>query len=263
MLRWLKELDRILRGEATQAAALRQGTIPVVAEQLAAGVLLLGLVYGLCMGSYAVFSRDEPEFRQLVASVLKVPALLFLTVLVTFPSLYVFSALAGCRLTLPAMLRLVAVALSVLAAVLASLGPIVAFFSLTTSNYPFVVLLNVAVFVVAWVLGVGFLLQALHRLSGIDSADAPRAAIPPEQAGVHNPEPAAAVPAERPGRVVTSFVKLVFYLWVVTFAFVGAQMSWVLRPMVGNPQEPFVWFAGRDSSSFFEGLWQALVNLFG
>jgi hypothetical protein len=253
MLRWLKELDRILRGDATKVAALRQGTIPVLAEQLTAGILVLGLIYGLCMGSYAVFIRDEPEFRQLLASMLKVPALLFLSVLVTFPSLYVFSALAGCRLTLPAMLRLMVVALSVLAAVLASLGPIVAFFSLTTANYSFMVLLNIVVFAVAWVLGVGFLLQALHRLSELDGDT---------NSTPSSTDPDTAVEPAPTGRVVPPFVKLVFYFWVVIFAVVGAQMSWVLRPMIGNPEEPFMWFSPRDSSHFLDGLGRAFIQLF-
>ena len=43
--------------------------------------------------------------------------------------------------------------LAVNLAVLASLGPIVLFFSLTTKSYPFIQLLNVAMFTVAGVLG--------------------------------------------------------------------------------------------------------------
>ena len=50
-----------------------------------------------------------------------------------------------------------------MATVLASLGPIVAFFSLSTTSYPFMLLFNVAVFSVSGVLGLTFLLQTLQH----------------------------------------------------------------------------------------------------
>src|SRR5437868_12466167 len=102
---------------------------------------------------------------QMIAAILKVPALFFLTLLVTFPSLYVFSALMGSRLTVNSTLRLLVAALAVMLAVLSSLGPIVAFFSFTTTSYPFMVLLNVVVFSISGVLGLAFLLQTLRRLA--------------------------------------------------------------------------------------------------
>ena len=95
----------------------------------------------------------------------KVPALFFLTLVVTFPSLYVFNALVGSRLALGSVLRLLVAALAVMVAVLSSLGPIVAFFSVSTTSYPFMVLLNVVVFGVSGVLGLIFLLQTLQRSS--------------------------------------------------------------------------------------------------
>ena len=80
---------------------------------------------------------------QVVASMVKVPALFFLTLLVTLPSLYVFNALVGSRLTLAAVVKLLLATLGVIVAVLASLGPIVAFFSVSTTSYPFILLFNV------------------------------------------------------------------------------------------------------------------------
>ena len=80
----------------------------------------------------------------------------------TFPSLYVFNALVGSRLTLRVVLQLLIAALAVNLAVLASMGPIVAFFSFSTTSWPFMVLLNVLVFAVSGVLGMAFLLQTLH-----------------------------------------------------------------------------------------------------
>ena len=49
--------------------------------------------------------------------------------------------------------------------------------------------------------------------------------------------------------------------WVVLFGLVGAQMGWVLRPFIGKPGLPFVWFRGRESN-FFEAVWSAFLSLF-
>ena len=74
----------------------------------------------------------------------------------TLPSLYVFNALVGSRLTLAAVVKLLLATLGVIVAVLASLGPIVAFFSVSTTSYPFILLFNVAIFASAGFLGMLF-----------------------------------------------------------------------------------------------------------
>ena len=256
MWKWVQALDGVLRGEATRPSRLRDGQVPVPLGGLAMLGLLLGAAYGFCMGWFAVVSRDPPQYTQILASAVKVPALFFLTLLVTFPSLYVFNALAGSRLGGPALLRLLVAALAVTLAVLASFGPIVAFFALTTNSYPFILLLNVLLFAVAGVLGLGFLLQTMHRLTLPDAAGPP-------------PVPGAADLAERagalervPGRPTGRPVRTVFGCWVIAFGLVGAQMSWVLRPFVGAPDRPFTWFRPRESN-FFEAVRRTLADLFG
>src|SRR6266567_8079819 len=109
-------------------------------------------------GPMVVGTRTD-GVKQLAASVVKVPMLFLLTLLITFPSLYVFNALIGSRLSLGAMLRLLIAAMSVMLALLSSFGPIVAFFAASTTSYPFMKLLNVIVFAIAGFLGLAFLLQ--------------------------------------------------------------------------------------------------------
>jgi hypothetical protein len=165
----LGELDRILRGELTQVSSLRRGGIDVSPGRLSIIIVVLGMVYGICMGTFALFRLKEPHAWQMVASMVKIPLLFYLTLLVTLPSLYVFNALVGSRLTLGTVVRLLVASLGVMVAVLASLGPIVAFFSVSTTSYPFMVLFNVVVCSVSGALGLTFLLQTLHRLSILDS----------------------------------------------------------------------------------------------
>ena len=158
----LGELDRILRGELTQVSSLQRGGIAVSARRLTVVIVILGMVYGICMGTFALFRMKGPHAWQIVASMVKIPLLFYLTLLVTLPSLYVFNALVGSRLTLKTVVRLLIASLGVMVAVLASLGPILAFFSVSTTSYPFMVLFNVVVCGVSGGLGLLFLLQTLR-----------------------------------------------------------------------------------------------------
>jgi hypothetical protein len=257
MGRWLYELDQILRGETTRLAVLRSGNIDVSIGGLSAVQVVLSVLYGFFMGWFALTNREAPEYRQVVAAMLKVPALFFLTLLITFPSLYVFNALVGSRLTPVSLLRLLVAALGVNVAILASFGPIVAFFSVTTTSYDFMGLLNVLFFGVAGALGLAFLLQTLQRLT--IAPQKPLAVEPPETADA--PEPSVGPLERAEGHLLGRNVRIVFYCWILLFGLVGTQLSWVLRPFIGDPNQPFQWFRPRQSH-FFEAVWKALYHLF-
>lgn len=274
MGRWLSDLDQILRGDVTRLSSLRRGSVELSLSGLVAVIVLLGMIYGLCMGSYALFKGGGPSFIQVFASMVKVPLLFLLTLIVTFPSLYVFNALVGSRLSAVSVLQLLIAALGVMLAVLASFGPIVAFFSVSSTSYPFMQLLNVAVFAIAGFLGLKFLLLTLHRLSVIKSEimETTDATVekPPSAATIEKQPSAPDQPKSKEpegaldwveGQILGRNVRTVFQVWVVVFALVGAQMGWVLRPFIGNPDTPFTWFRVRESS-FFEAVLGALNSVF-
>jgi hypothetical protein len=181
---------------------------------------------------------------------MKVPALFLLTLFVTFPSMYVFSALAGSRMRFADTIGLMVAAILIMLTVLASLGPIVAFFSVSTPNYPFMVLLNVVMFAISGLLGLRFLLQTLRRI-GVASAPAPPAA-PTELT-----EPV--VPHREPAPLDTA--RVIFRIWVIVFSLVGAQMGWVLRPWLGAPGRQFEWIRPREQN-IFVGIVNKIVELF-
>lgn len=253
LLQGVRDLDLILRGELTRPSSLRNGRVEVAPGRLSRVIVALCMIHGLCMATFAVFSRNGPALGQVVATMVKVPLLFYLTLLVTLPSLYVFNALVGSRLTFSAVVRLLVATLGVNVAVLSSLGPIVAFFSVSTTSYPFMVLFNVAVFAIAGFLAQAFLLQTLQRLSMaqtlVESA--------PEVADAETPSAIRPLSDQFLGR----HVKTIFRLWMVVFGLVGAQMGWVLRPFIGNPDVPFTWFRGRQSN-FFEAVLHTLGSLF-
>lgn len=279
MWKSVQALDRILKGESTRLGDLRRGTLDIPLGGLSVVILLLGAFYGACMGAYGIITRHgQPDaaegYKQLLGSAVKVPALFFLTLCVTFPSLYVFNALVGSRLSIGALLRLMVAALAVMMALLAAFGTITVFFAVSTDSYAFMVLLNVLLFAVAGVMGLGFLLQTLHRLynaqiaippprpASLGSMPEPGAtpgAYPPPQDDLRElPEPGALDRLD--GQVSSANVRTVFKIWVVVFALVGAQMGWVLRPFIGDPSKDFTFFRQRESN-FFQDVFRKFTDL--
>jgi hypothetical protein len=178
---WLHALDQILRGETTHPSLLRETSLRIPLFGMSLLIVAMALSYGFCMGMFPGCSMNDPSPMRWLACTVKIPALFLLTLCVTFPSLYVVNALVGSRLQLPDVLQLLVAALAVNLAVLASAGPIVAFFSFSTTSSPFMVLLNVLVFAISGMLGMAFLLQTLHRMSTIPKLPRPaerRLAVP-------------------------------------------------------------------------------------
>ncbi|HRX87332.1 MAG TPA: hypothetical protein P5572_20085 [Phycisphaerae bacterium] len=255
MRTWLRQLDDLLRGRATSPESLVEGRIALPARRFVVLAIVLGGVFGFFMGWYAYLRGSPDSAWQVLASMVKLPALFLLTLVVTFPSLYVFNALMGCRLSFMATLRLLIGAILVNVTVAASLGPILGFFTLSTTSYPFMILLNVALLAVAGVVALGFLLHTLRRLSlprwqEIESAG-PEAADRPGGAG-RAPD---VVDAEQYAQA-----RSIFRVWVLIYGLVGAQMGWLLRPFIGNPNIPFEWFRSREGN-FFSAVMQQLHNL--
>ena len=106
MLAWFKQLDDLLRGRKTGPEILADGRIELPLSGFVPMAILLGATYGFFMGWYAFLTREPAIYMPLLASAIKLPALFLVTLIVTFPSLYVFNALVGCRLSFGATLRL-------------------------------------------------------------------------------------------------------------------------------------------------------------
>ncbi|HYC78617.1 MAG TPA: hypothetical protein VEI02_13400 [Planctomycetota bacterium] len=292
------EIDRLLRGRLTAEQDLREGRIGGASRAFALASVLLGVVYGAFMGIYGATRNVRPSWEQWLATTVKLPLLFLLTLAVTFPSLYVFSALKGSRLGLSDTVRLLLAAIAVNLAVLASFGPVTAFFTVSTHSYPFMVLLNVAFCAISGFVGVGFLRKCLRILFESPNRAAPPAppappapatpdatAPAPEGDGVPRgadasgafddvpPSPVRDLAAEwealrrraaplapRPQPVDPAGA--VFRVWAMIFAVVGAQMGWILRPFIGAPNREFEWFRKGRESNVFEAIVGAFRNLF-
>jgi hypothetical protein len=245
MMTWFKHLDRLLRGEHTRTEQLAAGRFELPLRTFIPLAIGLGATYGFFMGWYALSAHWGEQtqgqgWKQLFAGMVKLPALFLLTLLVTFPSLYVFNALVGTRLTFVAAMRLLIAAIVVNLAVAASLGTILAFFTLSTTSYHFMVVLNVILLGISGCVGLGFLLQTLRRLTPEDPL----------------------APPVNPEAPKNEAANTTFYVWIVIYALVGMQMGWLLRPFIGFPGSKFEWFRDREGN-FFQGLFDNIQRMLG
>jgi hypothetical protein len=49
--------------------------------------------------------------------------------------------------------------------------------------------------------------------------------------------------------------------WLVVYAFVGIQMAWVLRPFIGNPDQPTRFFREESWGNAYEVIFDLMVSL--
>ncbi len=190
--------------------------------------LLLGIIislsafYGFVMGASSGWS-------QMLASAIKVPVLYLLTILVCYPVLYVVIVIMGSRLSFLQTLCLILLALGLNAVLLASCAPIIFFFTVTGANYHFLKLLNVAIFAFGGCWGMLGLWRGLVAMC--------------EQSDLY------------PRQAVR-----ILQIWLLVFAFVGMQMTWCLRPFVGNPEMEFQIFRAQHGN-FYEDVVKSAVQL--
>lgn len=263
----LKQLDSLLRGEATRSEVLRTGDIAIHPGQLFIVNLVLGIMAGFCLGWFALVNKQFEGVWQVVSCMIKVPALFLLTFLVTLPSLYVFNAIFQSRLGFWGVVKLLLATLAIIHALIASLGPIIAFFSLTTESYGFMVLFTVFVFGTSGAFGMYFLLKTLKQMTQLlDEAAQPTQDVDELEDADHTKSMKEIHQAVREQEVldhqISKRVRSIFSVWLLLFMVVGMQMAWILRPFLGNPSEPFMWFRARNGN-FFQSFVQTLQGLLG
>jgi len=186
-----------------------------------------GLAYGAVMGAFGGVSGDRPW--QVAYSALKTPLLLLGTSLIAWPSFFVFNTLVGLRRDFARATTALMAAQAGLAIALASLAPLTVVWYASSSDYGDALRFNGAMFAVACFAG-QWLLRDHYRL--LIESD----------------------PRHR----------WMFWLWLAIYVFVAIQMSWVLRPFVGDPNAPVEFFRREKWGNAYlvvgRLIYDALVN---
>ena len=218
-------IETILRNRYQFFAEIREGVglSEKMRAMLISSLAFLAL-YGAVMGS-------THSLWQALSSAVKLPLLFLATLVVCSPTLYFFNVLFGSNQSLTQNIALTLTAITVTAVLLVSFAPIVMFFLLTTSQYQFFKLLNVAVFAVSGSMGVLFLSQGMRVVSA----------------------------SMKEGAIARNRV---LQLWIVVYAFVGSQMAWTLRPFIGAPSIQFELFR-QLGGNFYFNIVASLGEIFG
>jgi hypothetical protein len=179
-----------------------------------------GLVTGLATQSWV----------RIISNPAKVPLVLVATLCLCLPSLYIFSSYLGSRRSFLQTVALGFTATAIIGVILAAFVPITWFLTFTAPHsHALHVLVNVAVFGIAGLVGVQFLFQGARRLFE------------------HTPQLGAQM----------TFLRA----WVVLYGLVGLQMGYLFRPFFGASD---VWITGREpgEESVFTGLGRYVQQLF-
>lgn len=218
-------VERILRNRTEFFQEIREGT--ELREKMRAMIIsciTFFALYGAVMGS-------SHSLWQTMSSAVKLPILFLATLFVCVPSLYFFSLLFGSNQSLGQNFAVILTGITVTSVLLLSCAPITLFFLLTTSQYQFFKLLNVAIFAISGVLGVVFLYQGMKIVSG------------PDKEG-------------------TGTRKWILYMWMFVYAFVGSQMAWTIRPFIGDPGAPFELFR-QLGGNFYANILYSIGEILG
>jgi hypothetical protein len=178
-------------------------------------IILLSFACGFVMGIYH-------SFAQALAAGFKVSVLFSLSILICFPALFIIQIILGSKLGLVQTVVIILSGLLLTTIILLAFVPIIIFFILIKSDYYFLQLLHIAVFMFAGVFGMKNVLDALQYSC--------------EKKNVY------------PKTGVT-----VFKAWAVIFAFVSVQLAWNLRPFLGDRGLPFKFFRQYEGN-FYEAV---------
>ncbi len=218
-------IEKILRNRYKFFTEIREGIeLPEKMKSMFISCVSFFALYGAVMGS-------SHSLWQTISSAVKLPILFVATLLICVPSLYFFSLLFGSNQSLSQNLSVILTAITVTSVLLLSCAPITLFFLLTTSQYQFFKLLNVAIFTISGLMGIVFLYQGMKVVSG------------PEVEG-------------------TGTRRLVLILWMFVYAFVGSQMAWTIRPFIGAPGSPFELFR-QLGGNFYTNILYSIGEILG
>jgi len=213
-----------------QRVASGRRLAPVLMASLA--ILVIGCAaYGFAMGLWR-----SP--LQAISGAVKLPLMFLATAVLTAALDVVLSGLLRARIAPVQALTASVLAMAILGSILGSLAPIAAFISMQmappqgSTSVPTSHWLLTGHVLVLGAAGI----VAVARLRGLLDALIPDAAVS----------------------------RRVLWSWMLTHGIVGAQLSWVLRPFVGNPTLPVRVFRERAwEGSFFEAVYDMTVALMG
>ncbi|MEM7332493.1 MAG: actin-binding WH2 domain-containing protein [Chloroflexota bacterium] len=218
-------IETILRNRTFFFMEIRDGIdLPQKMRAMLVSSLIFFALFGAVMGS-------THSLWQAMSSAVKLPVLFLATLFICAPTLYFFNILFGSSQSLTQNVTLILTAITVTAVLLLSFAPIILFFLLTTSQYQFFKLLNVAIFSISGWMGILFLSHGMRIVAADGASD-------------------------------ESARRWVLRAWMFLYAFVGSQLAWTIRPFIGAPSIPFELFR-QLGGNFYTNIFASFGEIFG
>ncbi len=164
-------------------------------------ISILAFLIGVVMGSYH-------SLGQSISSGIKLIALQISVMIICFPSFFIIQRVLGSKMTFTQMAMIIMSGLVLTLSIVLSFTPIVVFFMLIGSKYHFIQLLHVLIFVFGGFWGLRLMVDSL-KFACDEKKIYPKTGVS------------------------------VFRVWIIVLAFVSIQLSWNLRPFVGEKQDDF------------------------
>jgi hypothetical protein len=218
LIAYFEKLDGLLRGRAEITQA---GRAARAAVWLALQVLVFGVLYGTVMGSFGGILGDR--LWQVAYSAAKVPLLLLVTFGIALPSFFVLNTLYGLRDDFGEAVRALLAAQAALTLILASLSPFTLLWYASSADYSAATLFNGLVFAVATITAQWVVRRFYQPLI-----------------------------ARQPRH------RWLLRGWLVLYAFIGIQLAWVLRPFIGDPQQPVQFFRAEAWGNAYVAIGQLI-----
>lgn len=188
-------IDAILKSPGQLIFELREGRSKIVARHLAIISVVAMLVFGFVLG---LFSGGE----QLWAAPLKLLAGMTISVLITLPSLYVFSCLSGIDMTPQKAGGMLLAGVALLSLVLLAMCPVSWIFTQSTNSVGAMGFFTL----LFWVVAISFGISRIYQFAKVS------------------------------GLIRQQYM----LVWVTIFIVVTLQMSTSLRPLIGPAEETFL-----------------------
>lgn len=189
--------------------------------RLAVYATLSAALYGGTMGL-------NHSYDQAALSAVKVPVLFLLTLAICLPSLHFLGLLFGSTVRFGQTGVVLTAGICRMSILLAAFAPIALFFLFSGSDYPFLLLMHVAIFTFCGAAGLVSIHNDFHVIRQALSQTTQR-------------------PLSAP----------LLHSWMVLYMFVGTQMAYNLSPFVNRRGDDFLWLADAKGN-FYTYLWGVL-----
>ena len=180
--------------------------------------LAFAAAFGALLGFYTLN-------LQIISSAIKIPLLLWGTLGICLPALFTFNVLLGSKLSLKQTTAVLSMSTYLMSIVAASLSPIVLFFTISSHEKPFVVLLCVLSCGIDGLFGVSLLWNAMGYLTVRSGND---------------------------------YNSNIVRAWTLIYIFVGTQLAWILRPFIGDHGQ-FALFR-HLGGNFYSGTYRIVMD---